>query len=90
MGTYSTVYAYLWTVRNKAYTSSMKTPAEVVIAELGVRPLARSLGISPSTVLKWRERGGLVPSRYHLKILELSNNFLNADDLVHGSSHDQG
>jgi hypothetical protein len=66
----------------------MKTPAEVVIEYLGVRPLARNLSIAPSTILKWRERGGNIPSRYHQKIIELSKHHLNADNLVWGDKND--
>lgn len=62
----------------------MKTPAEVVIEELGVRPLARSLGIVPSTILRWREREGRIPSQYHRQIIELSEGKLSADDMVYG------
>jgi hypothetical protein len=62
----------------------MQTPAEVVIKELGVRPLARSLDIAPSTVLKWRERNGLVPALYHRKIIQLSLGRITPNDLVNG------
>lgn len=62
----------------------MKTPAEVVIEELGIRPLARSLGIVPTTVLRWREKEGMVPSRYHQRIIALSKGRLNAEDMVYG------
>jgi hypothetical protein len=61
-----------------------QSPAEVVIEHLGVRPLARSLDISPSTILRWRERGGEIPSRYYMRIIELSENKISADDLVYG------
>ena len=67
----------------------MKTPAEVVIAELGVRPLARSLGIAPSTVLKWRERTGEIPSRYFQRLISLSGGIISAEDLVYGREDDQ-
>ena len=62
----------------------MKTPAEVVIEHLGVRPLARSLNIVPTTVIKWRERGGEIPSRYHKRIIELSEGEITPNDLVYG------
>ena len=61
-----------------------KTPADVVIDELGVRGLARKLNLSPSTIIRWRQRGGRIPSRHHIKIIELSNGTINADALVYG------
>ena len=60
------------------------TPAEVVTKVLGVRPLARMLNVSPSTVGKWKEREGGIPSQYHKKIIELSEGEITADDLVFG------
>ncbi len=62
----------------------MKTPAAVVISELGVRPLARSLGLSPSAVIKWRKRSGFVPPKHHKRILELAEGRLSYEDLVVG------
>jgi hypothetical protein len=60
------------------------SPAEVVIKNLGVRPLARTLNISPSTILRWRERNGNIPSRYHKRIIELSKGKITPNDLVFG------
>ena len=60
------------------------TPAQVVTEELGVRPLAEQLAISPSTVIRWRERDGNVPSKYHKKIIALADGRIDADDLVYG------
>ena len=63
-----------------------KTPADVVIEELGIRPLARALDRNPTTVLRWRD-SGLVPSTYHADILKLAakqGKTLTADDLVLG------
>lgn len=49
------------------------TPAEVVIADFGIRPLARDLDIDPTTVVRWRNRArGLVPSNYHVDLLKLA------------------
>ena len=62
----------------------MKTPAEVVISELGVRPLARSLGLVPSAVTQWRKRTGFVPQKYHKQILELADGRLTIEDLALG------
>jgi len=58
-------------------------PVEVVISRFGIRPLARDLGIDPSTITRWR-KNGLVPAEYHVKIIELSRDELSADDLVFG------
>jgi hypothetical protein len=67
---------------NTLYNPVMTTPAEIVINRLGVRPLARSLGISPSAIIKWRERGGEIPSTYYKRIIELSEGNITPDDLV--------
>jgi hypothetical protein len=65
-----------------------QTPAEVVIAEFGIRPLAREIPVDPSTIIRWRERGdGLIPSRYHRRLLALAKahgRTLTAADLVSG------
>lgn len=62
-----------------------RTPAEIVTDVLGVRPLARQLEVSPSTVVKWKvRREGRIPSVYHRKILELAGGALTANDLVYG------
>lgn len=61
-------------------------PAEVVIAELGIRPLARELNTDPRTISRWRE-SGLVPSRYHVAILETAKRFkvrVTERELIHG------
>ena len=64
---------------------AQRSPATVVTDEMGVRPLARQLGISPSTVVKWKVRcEGRIPSVYHRQIIELSEGKLTADDLVFG------
>jgi len=60
------------------------TPAEVVISVLGVRPLARSLGVSPGCVTRWRTRGGFIPSTYYAAILRLGEGKITSDDLVKG------
>lgn len=64
--------------------SQVKTPAETVIEELGVRGLARSLEIAPSTIIRWRDRGGNVPSKYHVRIIDLAAGKISTDDLVYG------
>ncbi len=61
-----------------------QTPLELVKAQLGVRPLARWLGINPSTIVRWR-KSGLVPSKYHAEILTHPDCTLTANDLVLGS-----
>lgn len=64
------------------------TPAEVVINEFGVRPLARELETDPTTIMRWRSTGGgLIPSRYHIPLLDLARKqgrTLTETDLVHG------
>lgn len=64
------------------------TPAEVVIAEFGIRPLARQLEVDPTTVARWRRTSrGLVPSIYHQPLLALAvreKKTLTTEDLVNG------
>ena len=60
------------------------TPAEVVIEELGVRPLARKLGVTPGCVVRWRTRGGKVPDTYKARIVELSGGRITFEELVSG------
>jgi hypothetical protein len=63
------------------------TPAETVIADFGIRPLARKLVVDPTTVIRWRDNDGLVPSVYHRKLLALARRAkkaLTADELVYG------
>lgn len=64
------------------------TPADVVIAEFGIRPLARELNIDPTTIVRWRRSArGLVPSAYHTALLDLAVRekvTLTAEDLVNG------
>jgi len=61
-----------------------QSPAEVVINELGIRPLARALGLAPSTPIQWRKRHGGIPHQHHRKILELGEGRITTDDLVLG------
>lgn len=60
------------------------SPAEVVIEELGVRPLARELGVTPGCIVRWRTRGGNVPHQYHVRICEIGKGCITPNDLVHG------
>jgi hypothetical protein len=63
------------------------TPAEVVINELGVRPLARKLGVTPGCIIKWRSRGGSVPDDQKIRIMEIAKEegkVITTDDLVYG------
>lgn len=73
------------------------SPARVVITVLGIRPLARALNIGPSAVWKWDQprpvgRGGVVPSQYHVSLLELARKRrvkLTTQDLILGrQGHD--
>ena len=61
-------------------------PAEVVTSELGVRPLARLLGLDPTAIMRWKKRK-LVPSEYHRQVIivaEQQGVTITANDLVHG------
>ena len=60
------------------------TPAEVVIGELGVRPLAKLMGLEPTTILRWREGKGIIPAKHHEKLLELADGKVSAYELVYG------
>jgi hypothetical protein len=63
------------------------TPAEVVTTELGVRPLARELGVTPGCITKWRTRGGSVPDGYKIRIIEIAKKagiVITMDELVRG------
>lgn len=61
------------------------SPAECVIEVFGVRPLARDLGVDTSTPIRWRERnGGLVPSKYHKKLIAKSRGRLTPEIMVNG------
>lgn len=73
-------------------------PGQVVISEIGLMPTVEGLQnqfprLNKSTVWRWsrpRVEGGtdgIVPSRYHLPLLRLSQRLgktLTADDLVFG------
>lgn len=66
------------------------TPAEVVIHEFGIRPLARDIEVDPTTIVRWRNSdGGLVPSNYHVPLIELARRQqkkLTAEELIFGGS----
>jgi hypothetical protein len=47
------------------------SPAAHVVALFGVRPLARDLAVSPSTVMRWLDVG-LIPSKHHRRLLNLA------------------
>lgn len=74
------------------------SPARVVMTLLGIRPLARELGINPYTVQRWDKppplgRGGRVPSEYHVPLLELARRSrvkLTPNDLVLGRAGPKG
>lgn len=63
------------------------TPAEFVIELFGIRPLARELNVDPTTIVRWRQHGGLIPSNYHKPLLELAQRDrqkLTPEHLVNG------
>lgn len=65
----------------------MKSPAEIVIEMLdGIRPAARTLGVTPGAVHYWKGRGQ-VPQRHHKALLAMSKRRrfgLTATDLIFG------
>jgi len=68
------------------------SPARTAINQFGgVRPLARTLGVSPSTVCRWDKprskggSGGSIPAKYQYRILSLArkrNIRMRASDLI--------
>jgi hypothetical protein len=72
----------------------MNSPADIVIERFGgVRPLARLLELNHSSVARWpapktkRGSGGLVPSQYHRRLLDLARERgieLSASELIFG------
>ncbi len=63
------------------------SPADAVLADFGIRPLARILEVDPTTVIRWRNGDGLIPSQYHRRLLEIAKELnvkLTTDDLIHG------
>lgn len=79
--------------RNGKMHGNLCEPAASVIAKFGgVRPLARELGLDPSTISKWQTRSrkhgteGLIPARYHWTLLALARSRsieLEAEELIH-------
>lgn len=64
------------------------SPADLVISQFGVRPLSRELGLSPSSVQRWRE-SGRVPQHHFQKIVSLSKDSddpITLHDLINGRS----
>lgn len=57
------------------------TPVQVVKRELGVRPLARHLGITARTICRW---GDDVPSHHQSAILALAGGRITADEIING------
>ena len=68
------------------------TPGRLVADTFRPIDLERSLGVSRTTVWRWAQplpkgTGGLIPSRYHARLLELARErsiILTTDDLVLG------
>lgn len=66
-----------------AKKTKLQKPPDAVIDELGVRPLARNLGVSTSTIYYW-QRDGHVPSRHHQAIIKLGAGKVTMEDLIYG------
>ncbi|MCZ6501872.1 MAG: YdaS family helix-turn-helix protein [Gammaproteobacteria bacterium] len=64
------------------------TPAQIVIDTFGLRPLARTLDVYPSTVARWKTGKGLVPARYHTRLIKLAEGKISTHDLIYGRSDD--
>lgn len=68
------------------------TPGRLVADTFRPTDLERSLGVSRTTIWRWAQplpkgTGGLIPSRYHARLLELARErsiILTTDDLVLG------
>jgi len=60
-----------------------ETPADMIISHFGIRPLARLMDLSPSSILRWRDTG-MIPAKHQKKIIELSGGKFTANDLVYG------
>jgi len=61
-----------------------KNPIETIIERAGgVRPAARQIGVSPSSIVKW-SKTKLVPSRHQARVVELG--LATPDELIGGGS----
>lgn len=68
------------------------TPGQIINREFQPAEVARACGVKWSTVWRWAQdrpkgTGGVVPSRYHLTLLQLAHRLgrkLTTDDLVLG------
>lgn len=56
-----------------------KNGAEKVCDHYGVRPLARKLGVAPSTVVRWKQRGQ-IPQRHLAQLIEDSEGAVTYED----------
>lgn len=63
------------------------TPAAAAIDVFGgVRPLARAIGVDPSSVSAWQDTG-LIPSKHHVTILDAAARLgleFTAHEIVYG------
>jgi len=70
------------------------TPAALVLKRLGARRIYRALDLTPAAIYRWtypspRGSDGLVPSQYHLRLLELARSEsipLEPAELVQGGA----
>ena len=64
------------------------TPAEYIVYKFqGVRRTSEALKIAPSTVSRWINGSGNVPSKYHIKIISIAKRYrmrITPNDLVYG------
>lgn len=75
-----------------ALTFRSVTPGQVVLREFSLAEVADACEVAESTAWRWaqatpRGTGGVVPSKYHLVLLQLARRLgkrLSADDLVYG------
>ena len=63
------------------------SPIEIAIDTFGIRPRARLLGIVPSTVLRWREKG-FVPIEYVGTVVQASDGAISEIDMVYGRTEE--
>jgi hypothetical protein len=74
------------------YISIMAHSAKIIDRFGGIRPMARELGVWPSVVQGWKERG-IIPPRRHSQILNAAQNAgiaIDPIDLINTSDSEKG